>query len=56
MDMEPIEFVLEYLVALAVEECERANRDGYLKTPDREFMIWDDIASWPPNSSPLEDL
>ena len=54
--MEPIEFVLEYLITLAVDECERADRDGYLKIPDREFDIWRDVAAWPDDPSPAVDL
>ena len=36
-----------HLAALSTRERERADREGYLRLPDREFAVWDKIASWP---------
>ena len=36
-----------YLRRLDTAERERQDRAGYLRTPDTEFAVWDQIASWP---------
>jgi metal-responsive CopG/Arc/MetJ family transcriptional regulator len=36
-----------HLAALSTRERERADRDGYLRLPDREFAGWRKAASWP---------
>lgn len=36
-----------HLAALAHRERERADRQGYLRTPDRESAGWDKVAAWP---------
>jgi len=36
-----------YLKRLAMQDRERRDRAGYVAKPDREFAIWDEVASWP---------
>lgn len=36
-----------YLARLRTQELEARDRRGYLRTPDREFHAWDDVAAWP---------
>lgn len=36
-----------HLAALSTRDRERADREGYLRIPDREFDVWDKVAAWP---------
>jgi metal-responsive CopG/Arc/MetJ family transcriptional regulator len=36
-----------HLAALSTSARERADREGYLRAPDREFAGWRKVASWP---------